>query len=158
MLTWTPKPWQRGLIDRLDVPAGLIKEIRPAPVKLEHAIVSNRHSGISSQNAHPQHRQAFDTIRANVLRAAPGVDTPKRLLICRSLANSRNLLNRAELIEALKPLGFAAIQPEKLSFDEQVLTFANADLDRVRIRGGDRQCGVLPSGGQGRRDHRRGTA
>lgn len=128
MLTWTPKPWQRGLIDRLDVPAGLIKEIRPAPVKLEHAIVSNRHSGISSQNAHPQHRQAFDTIRANVLRAAPGVDTPRRLLICRSLANSRNLLNRAELIEALKPLGFAAIQPEKLSFDEQVLTFANADL------------------------------
>ncbi len=128
MLTWTLKPWQRGLIDRLDAPHELIKEIRPAPVRLEHAIVSNRHSGISSQNAHPQHRQAFDTIRTNVMRAAPGLETPKRVLICRSLANSRNMVNRAELIEALKPLGFAAIQPEKLSFDEQVLTFANADV------------------------------
>ena len=127
MLTWTLRPWQRGLIDRLGVAADLIKEIRPEPVRLEHAIVSNRHSGISSQNAHPQHREAFDTIRANVMRASPGLETPKRLLICRSLANSRNIVNRADLIEALKPLGFAAIQPEKLSFDEQVLTFANAE-------------------------------
>ncbi len=127
MLTWTLRPWQRGLIDRLDVAAGLIKEIRPAPARLAHAIVSNRHSGISCQNAHPQHRQAFDTIRANALKASPGLETPKRVLICRSLANSRNILNRAGLIEALRPLGFVAIQPEKVSFDEQVLTFANAE-------------------------------
>ena len=32
------------------------------------------------------------------------------------------------MIEALKPLGFAAIQPEKLSFDEQALTFAQAEI------------------------------
>ena len=32
------------------------------------------------------------------------------------------------MIEALKPLGFVAIQPEKLSFDEQALTFAQADI------------------------------
>lgn len=128
MLTWTLKPWQRGLVARLDTPPGLIREIRPAPVMLEHAIVSNRHSGISSQNAHPQHQEAFDTIRANVMRATRGRETPKRVLVCRSLANSRNIVNRAELIEALKPLGFTAIQPEKLSFDEQVLTFANADV------------------------------
>ncbi len=46
----------------------------------------------------------------------------------RSLANSRNIVNRAEMIEALKPLGFAAVQPEKLSFDEQALTFAQAEI------------------------------
>ena len=128
MLTWTLKPWQRGLIERLDVPAGLIREIRPQPVFLEHAVVSNRHSGISSQNAHPQHRQVFATILANVRRAAPGLETPKRVLVCRSVANSRNVVNRAEMIEALKPLGFVAIQPEKLTFDEQALTFANAEV------------------------------
>ena len=46
----------------------------------------------------------------------------------RSLANSRNIVNRAEMIEALAPFGFAAIQPEKLSFDEQALTFAQAEI------------------------------
>ena len=45
MLTWTLKPWQRALIARLDVRPGLIREIKPRPVFLEHAIVSNRTAG-----------------------------------------------------------------------------------------------------------------
>jgi capsular polysaccharide biosynthesis protein len=128
MLTWPLKPWQRGLVARLDVPDGLIREISPQPALLEHAIVSNRHSGISSQNAHPQHRQVFAAILANVRKANPRAETPKRVLVCRSVANSRNITNRAEMIEALRPLGFVAIQPEKLSFDEQALTYAGADI------------------------------
>ncbi len=128
MLTWTLKPWQRALIARLEVPAGLVREILPRPVFLEHAIVSNRHSGVSSQNAHPQHRQAFAKILAGVRKAAPSSATPKRIAVCRGLANSRNIENRAEMIEALKPLGFVAIQPEKLKFDEQVLIFAEAQV------------------------------
>jgi hypothetical protein len=127
MLTWTLRPWQRALIARLDVPTGLIREIRPQPVFLEHAITSNRHTGLSSQNAHPQHKEAFATILANVRNANPAFASPARILVCRSVANSRNVTNRAEMIEALKPLGFVAIQPEKLSFDKQVLTFAHAD-------------------------------
>lgn len=127
MLTWTLRPWQRTLFDRLDVPAGLIEEIQPRPVLVEHAIVSNRMSGVSSQNAHPQHREAFAAILANVRKALPSYPSPRRVIICRSLANSRNILNRAEMIAALEPLGFVAIQPEKLSFDQQALTFAQAD-------------------------------
>ena len=76
MLTWTLKPWQRSLIARLDVPAGLVREIRPRPVFLDHAIVSNRHNGESSQNAHPQHKEAFARILANVRKAAPGFESP----------------------------------------------------------------------------------
>ena len=128
MLTWTLKPWQRALIARLDVPPGLIREIRPRPVLLKHAIVSNRHSGVGCQNAHPHSREAFDAILANVLKRARATATPPRVLICRGLANSRNLVNRSEMVEALKRLGFAAIQPEKLSFDEQVLLFAQAEI------------------------------
>jgi hypothetical protein len=128
MLTWTLKPWQRALVARLDVPGGLIREIRPRPVFLRHAVVSNRHSGVASQNAHPQHREAFAAILANVRKAAQAGATPKRAAVCRGLANSRNLVNRAEMIEALKPLGFVAIQPEKLSFDEQALVFAGAEV------------------------------
>jgi capsular polysaccharide biosynthesis protein len=128
MLTWSLRPWQRALIARLDVPDDLIREIRPRPVLVEHAIVSNRLSGVASQNAHPQHREAFAAILANVRRAAPGLETPRRALVCRGLANSRNLVNRAEMIEALKPLGFTAIQPEKLNFDQQALAFAGAEI------------------------------
>jgi capsular polysaccharide biosynthesis protein len=50
------------------------------------------------------------------------------VLICRSPSNSRNLTNRAAMIEALKALGFVAIQPDKLKFDDQVLLFAQAKI------------------------------
>ncbi len=124
MVSWTLNPWQRALIARLDVPDGLIREIRPRPALLKHAIVSNRMSGEASQNAHPQTKEAFAAILDNVRKSPPAIETPKRIVVCRSLANSRNLVNRAEMIEALRPLGFVAIQPEKLEFDEQALTFA----------------------------------
>ncbi len=32
------------------------------------------------------------------------------------------------MIEALKPLGFVAIQPDKLTFDEQALLYAQAEI------------------------------
>jgi capsular polysaccharide biosynthesis protein len=128
MLTWTLRPWQRALIARLGPPPGLIREISPRPVFLEHAIVSNRHNGLSCQNAHPQHKEAFALIRDNVGKHAPPAQSPKRVLLCRGMRNSRNIRNRKEMIEALGNLGFAAIQPEKLSFDEQVMLFAGADV------------------------------
>ncbi len=128
MLTWTLRPWQRALIARLEVPPGLIREIRPRPVFLEHAITSNRLTGLNSQNAHPQNREAFWRILANVRKYAPATSTPPRVLICRSPSNSRNVINRAAMIESLKGLGFVAIQPDKLSFDEQALLFAQAKI------------------------------
>jgi capsular polysaccharide biosynthesis protein len=128
MLTWSLKPWQRALIARLDVPRGLIREVRPRPVFLEHAITSNRFAGLSSQNAHPQSREAFGRILANVRKHAPATRTPPRVIICRSSSNSRNLTNRTAMIEALKALGFVAIQPDKLKFDEQALLFAQAEI------------------------------
>ena len=128
MLTWTLRPWQRALIARLEVRPGLIREIRPRTVFLEHAIVSNRHSGVSSQNAHPQHKEAFSLILSNVRRHAPSAHRPAKILVCRGLRNSRNVRNRRAVIDALAALGFAAIQPEKLTFDEQAMLFSNAEF------------------------------
>ncbi len=128
MLTWTLRPWQRALIARLEVPEGLIREIRPRPVFLEHAITSNRFTGLTTQNAHPQNREAFARILTNVRKRAPAMSTPPRVLICRSPSNSRNVTNRTAMIEALKALDFVAIQPDKLGFDEQTLLFAQAEV------------------------------
>jgi capsular polysaccharide biosynthesis protein len=127
MLTWTLRPWQRGLIALLDVPPGLIREIRPRTVFLEHAIVSNRLSGVSSQNAHPQHKEAFSLILSNVEKHAPSADYPSRILVCRGVRNSRNVTNRKEVIDALSSLGFAAVQPEKLKIDDQAMIFSRAE-------------------------------
>ncbi len=128
MLTWTLRPWQRALIARMEVPEGLIREIAPKPVFLKHPITSNRFNGLSSQNAHPQSREAFARILANVRKHAPAMSTPPRVLLCRSPSNSRNLTNRAVMIEALKALDFVAIQPDRLKFDEQALLFAQAEI------------------------------
>jgi capsular polysaccharide biosynthesis protein len=128
MLSWTLRPWQRALIARLDVPRGLIREIRPRPVLLDHAIVSNRLTGLNTQNAHPQNREAFARILVNVRRHGASTSTPPRVLICRSPSNSRNITNRAAMIEALKALDFVAIQPDRLTFDEQALLFAQAKV------------------------------
>jgi capsular polysaccharide biosynthesis protein len=128
MLTWTLRPWQRALIARLDVPQGLIREIKPEPVFLEHAITSNRHSGAASINAHPQTKEVFAAILANIEKHAPVVNRPRRLLVCRGVRDSRNIRNRKAMIEALAALDFAAIQPEKLPFEEQAMLFANAEF------------------------------
>jgi Glycosyltransferase 61 len=128
MLTWTLRPWQRALVARLDVPPGLIREIKPEPVFLEHAITSNRHSGAASINAHPQTKEVFSLILSNVEKHAPAAERPRRLLVCRGIRDARNIRNRKTVIEALAPLGFIAIQPEKLPFDEQAMLFKNAEF------------------------------
>ncbi len=128
MLTWTLRPWQRELLARLDVPQGLIREIEPRMVFLDHAITSNRISGVNSQNASPRHMDVYAQILSNVRKHAPSVERPKRILVCRGMRNSRNISNRKAVIDALAPLGFAAIQPEKLSFDEQAMLFASAEF------------------------------
>ncbi|HEX9170967.1 MAG TPA: glycosyltransferase 61 family protein [Roseiarcus sp.] len=128
MLSWTLRPWQRALVARLDVAPGLIREIKPQPVFLEHAITSNRHSGAASINAHPQTRQVYSSILSNIEKHAPIAERPRRLLVCRGVRDARNIRNRTTMIEALAPLGFTAIQPEKLPFDEQAMLFANAEF------------------------------
>jgi capsular polysaccharide biosynthesis protein len=128
MLTWTLRPWQRAAVARLDAPRGLIREIKPRPVFLEHAVASNRHCGAASINAHPQTKAVFASILANIEKHAPAANRPRRLLVCRGIRDSRNVRNRKAMIEALAPLGFAAIQPEKLPFDEQAMLFANAEF------------------------------
>jgi Glycosyltransferase 61 len=128
MLTWTLRPWQRALVDRLDVPKGLIREIKPEPVFLGHAITSNRHCGAASINPHPQTKEVFSFILSNIEKHAPPAERPRRLLVCRGIRDARNIRNRKTVIEALAPLGFTAIQPEKLPFDEQAMLFKNAEF------------------------------
>lgn len=52
---------------------------------------------------------------------------PKRIFLRRS-SNARQLSNTSQIETYLDGLGFTAIEPEKLSFQQQVLLFNNADV------------------------------
>ena len=54
--------------------------------------------------------------------------SPKRIYLSRKKSASRFVLNEAEVLEFLKPLGFVEICAEDYSFSEQVKLFANADV------------------------------
>jgi hypothetical protein len=56
----------------------------------------------------------------------PQVPASRRLYLRRAPELDRKLVNEPALIDALIPLGFEVVQPELLTFDEQVLLFGEA--------------------------------
>ena len=127
MLSWRLTPWQQAICDRLGVRPGQIRELPRGNYLLERPVTSNRLTGLGANTAHPRSREAFDAIRANTpVEKYP--DLPRRFFIMRGVRHGRILKNRAELAEALAARGVAPIQPDLLSFDEQVALFARAEL------------------------------
>lgn len=59
---------------------------------------------------------------------ANGIGRHRRLLISRKRQKWRKLINEDSLFEALEPMGFERIAPETLPFEEQVRTFASAEI------------------------------
>jgi hypothetical protein len=127
MLTWPLKPWQKDILARLGIGPGQIREIPAKTHLLDHPVTSNRLSGLGAHIAHPRARKAFETIRANVPIERHAA-LPRRFFLTRGAHHGRGLKNRGALAEALAARGVVAIQPELLSFDQQVAMFARAEL------------------------------
>lgn len=63
--------------------------------------------------------------------ATDGVDlrqTGRRIILSRRGFAQRQLVNEAEIVETLRPHGFEVVQPEQLTFAEQVQTYHAADI------------------------------
>jgi hypothetical protein len=58
----------------------------------------------------------------------PAQSEPERLFYVSRAGGTRKANNEREVFDALKPLGFEFLLPEKLSFEEQLRTFASAKL------------------------------
>lgn len=67
-------------------------------------------------------------LRSSFLPHVSKFDLPKRIFISRREAAYRRILNEEELLPVLQKAGFTILQPEKLSFVEQVAHFQAADL------------------------------
>lgn len=73
--------------------------------------------------------QALRTLRDNLLRTrtAPSNSFPKRILVRRN-SSTRVLKNAQEIEDLLVSKGFVIIEPERLTFKEQVELFSDADV------------------------------
>ena len=76
-------------------------------------------------------RETFSSIAERCLRLSDA-SRPSRVFISRQTKSkpgtARRLANEAELIEALKVMGFVVIEPEQLPFHDQVALFASANI------------------------------
>ncbi|HUO53401.1 MAG TPA: glycosyltransferase 61 family protein [Rhodoblastus sp.] len=127
MLSWPLKPWQKPIVERLGLKPGLLREIPARTHLIEEPVVSNRLAGLGAHIAHPGAKQTFERIRSHVA-VANFADLPRKFFLMRGMKHNRALKNRVELAETLTAHGVVAVQPEILSFDQQVALFARAEL------------------------------
>lgn len=120
--------WQRAIYARVGLDSSQVREIKERVVFLKDAIVSLRHNAVSTYATSPNHRIVFEDILARVPGSAGNQDTRKRLFLSRGVNKNRDLRNRTALADALVERGFSVVRPETLSFDQQALLFANADV------------------------------
>ncbi|WP_298364012.1 glycosyltransferase family 61 protein [Azospirillum sp.] len=76
-------------------------------------------------------KRQVDWLRARLFPAASEAgqaDRPRRLYISRRDTNARNVVNEAEVMQFLAPLGFEVVVPGTLSLEQQVRTFASAEM------------------------------
>jgi len=117
------KPWQKELAEMMGV------EPMPLPanrVKFATLYVPSFHSQIG------QSPQSVQWLRWKF--QAPKAPGTKRLYVSRNDARERRVVNEAEVIEILKPIGF------------EVVTLTGMSVAEQRDRFGEAECVVMPHG------------
>jgi capsular polysaccharide biosynthesis protein len=89
--------------------------------RLHYPLPVSQHPWIKS----PRAIALLETLPDKV--GAPG-DGPKRLYVTRNSGKNRRLTNEAEIFALLRPLGFVAVEPGKMSFADQVRIFSGAEM------------------------------
>ncbi|AFY85468.1 tetratricopeptide repeat protein [Oscillatoria acuminata] len=120
------EPFQRETLAQLGIPeAKIIESDRYPHISATQLIVPSfpGHLGWLEPWALTFLRQAF-------LNSVPASDCehPERIYIRRSTARNRRLINEEEVIEFLAQFGFEPIEPESLSFVEQIAVFSQAKI------------------------------
>ncbi len=114
---------QRAMLDLLGLRSGLARlEVDgDEALEIDALIFPWTVYGLSS--FHPCVSAFFDRISA---RVSGDGDFPRRFYVDRSGSPHRGLVNEAEVIAALAPLGFVSVRPERLSVADQVRLFRGA--------------------------------
>jgi tetratricopeptide (TPR) repeat protein len=120
------EPFQRETLARLGIPeAKIIESDRYPHISATQLIVPSfpGHLGWLEPWALTFLRQAF----LNSVPPSSG-DRPERIYIRRHNTRNRRLINEEKVIEFLAQFGFEPIEPESLSFAEQIAVFSQAKI------------------------------
>jgi len=92
------------------------------PFERRNTKLDGHSHGVFSPTAFSEMRR----ILVNAVKAMPSPDWPKKIYLRRN-SGVRKVLNSSEIERALVALGYAVIEPEKLSFTQQVQLFSHAE-------------------------------
>jgi hypothetical protein len=133
LLTSELKSYRRRSLELLGVDFNRVREVPGNTLVGQHVFCDRLifPSPLSVNYGHVPFWQQhiFDRILKNVLLENGNGQGrfAKRVYIDRTNDIKRRCLNEPELVQRLRELGFKIIVPGNLTYDEQVLTFANAD-------------------------------
>jgi len=119
-------PFQRETLNRLGIPDSKIIESDRVPyIQARQLLVPS----FASPTGWLQ-PWGLEFLRRTFLplAEADSRDYPDRIYVSRATARHRRVLNEAEVMAVLEPLGFVRILPEKLSFSQQVALFSRAKV------------------------------
>jgi len=134
LLTSELIPYRRRSLELMGVDLERVREVRPADLEGSHVhcrcLVVPSLMSVNYGHVPPWQQTVYDRIRVALLREAEEltVGFPKKIYVDRSNVSKRKCLNEPELAERLKNHGFTIIEPQRLTYDEQVLAFAKADV------------------------------
>ena len=123
------KKWQHALLDELEIPRDRIISHDPGRVYFCMSLLTLCYSA-TDLTPSLNESKIYGRIRDRLIRL-PRPHLPERLFVSRlswskAHPNHRRLENEVELINAFEERGFCVIEPELLSFSDQVQLFGSA--------------------------------
>lgn len=137
----TPAAFQRVVLERAGIPASKLIE-RTAEA---HLVFDELFLGDTIRTEQPGPWR-FRFLREFFAEAGATPPKRRRLFISRAKAPSRRLVNEAEIMAALRPLGFESVLLEDLSFAEQAGLFRSAEILVGSAGAGFTNCVFSPTG------------
>jgi capsular polysaccharide biosynthesis protein len=120
------------------VAPGRIVALGEAPVFLQRAVYP-----LPLQRGSFVTPQALEVLESLPARLSGAADAPKRIYLA---GGADRPVNEAALLELLRPLGFVAIEPGKMSFTEQIRAFSRAEIIVGASGAGLANMAVAPRG------------
>lgn len=115
--------WKAQSLARAGIDLAMVKVVGEQPTRVDTLYLV----GPVGSPAHC-HPLAATWLRSTYLDPAADRRPTRRLYITRRRAAKRRLINEGQLLDALKPVGFEAVDAERLSFDEQIEAYQQASV------------------------------
>jgi hypothetical protein len=125
-----PPGWMRDSLRLVGYPNPQWSEWRGGRTGVDRLIIpSIRYLRSSSESGFTNSIDSYRWVRSEILSRVDLPDTPsERVLLSRSDADRRRIINEKEVLRALEPRGFERYVPGQMPLEEQIRLFARADM------------------------------